>query len=63
MCLAIIKGSKRVSVTLFMVTDSLRSQLLDCNQYSDTISNFLDAHLFQYELITFNEIAPGNVID
>ena len=46
-----------------MVTNCLGSELLDCNEYPNAVSNLLDAHLFEYELITLDEITAGDIVD
>ena len=46
-----------------MVADGFGSQLLDSNKYPYTVSDFLDSHLFKYELITLDKILAGDIID
>ena len=63
MRLAIVQGCQGVSVPLFVIAYSFGSQLLDGNKNSDTISNLLDSHLFEHELITLNKVVPSNIVD
>lgn len=61
--MAIVQGSQRVSVPLLLVADSFCPQLFDGNEYADTISDLLDSHLFEYELITLNKVVSGDIIN
>lgn len=63
MDLTVVQGGERISIAFPVVADGFGSQLLDGNKYADTISNFLDAHLFEHDLITLNEIIAGDVVD
>lgn len=58
-----IQRSKGVSVAFLVVADSSSPQLLDGNEYSDTVSNLLDSHLFQHELVAFDEVATSDIVD
>ena len=63
MRLAIVQGCQGVSIPLLVIAYSFCSQLLDGNKYSDAISNLLDSHLFEHELITLDKVVPGNIVD
>lgn len=57
------EGTDGVPHSLLGVADGLGPQLLDSNEYPDTIPNFLDAHFLQDQLITLYEVAAGDVVD
>ena len=63
MDLAVVQCSQRIPIAFPMVADGFGSQLFDGNKDADTISNFLDAHLFKHDLIAFNKITAGNIVD
>ena len=63
MDLAVVQCSQRIPIAFSMVADGFGSQLLDGNEDANTISDFLDAHLFQHELIAFNKITASNIVD
>ena len=63
MDLAVVQCSQRIPIAFPMVADGFGSQLFDGNKDADTISNFLDTHLFQYELIAFDKITASNIVD
>lgn len=63
MSLTAVQCSKRVPVALLVVTNGLGPQLFDSNEYPDTVSDFLDSHLFEDQLITFDEIIAGDIVD
>ena len=62
MRLTIVESSQGVSVPLLVVADSFCSQLLDGNEYSDTVSNLLDSHLFEHKLITLDKVIPRDIV-
>ncbi len=63
MDLTAVQRSQRIPIAFSMVADSFGSQLLDCNEDANTIADFLDAHLFEHELIAFNKVIPSNIVD
>ena len=46
-----------------MIAHGLSTQLLDRNEYPDTISNLFNSHLLEYKLIAFDKIAAGDIVD
>ena len=63
MDLAVVQCSQRIPIAFSMVADGFGSQLLDGNEDANAISNFLDAHLFQHELIALDKITASNIVD
>ena len=63
MDLTAVQCGQRIAIAFSMVADSLGSQLLDGNEDANTIPNFLDAHLFEHELVTFDKIIASNIVD
>ena len=63
MDLTAVQCSQRISIAFSMVADGFGSQLLDGNEDANTISNFLDAHLFEHELVAFNKITASDIVD
>lgn len=63
MDLAVVQCSQRIPIAFSVIADGFGSQLLDSNKDANTISNFLDAHLFKHELIAFNKITASNIVD
>jgi hypothetical protein len=47
---------------LFAVDDRLIPQLFDGDEDANTIANFLDSHLLENFLVTFDEVVPVEVV-
>ncbi len=62
MKLAAIQGSDGVPGTFLVVPHSFGPKLLDGNEYSHPITNFLDAHLLQHTLVAFDKVTSGDII-
>ena len=62
MCLTVVQRSQRIPVPLLLIADSLCSKLFDSNEYSHTISDLLDPHLFEYKLITLNKVTSRDIV-
>lgn len=60
---AVVHGRNLVTDPLLMISDSLGPKLFDADEDPDTITDFLDAHLLEDQLITLYQIASGNVVD
>ena len=52
-----------ISVPFLRVANCSRPQSLDGDKYSYSVANFLDSHLFEHDLVTFDEIATSDVVD
>lgn len=63
MDLTVVQCCQRIPIAFSMVADGSGSQLLDGNEDANTIPNLLDAHLFEHELVTFDEITASNIVD
>ena len=63
MDLTAVQCSQRIPIALSMVADGFGSQLLDGNEDANTIPNFLDAHLFEHELVAFDKVTASNIVD
>jgi hypothetical protein len=61
MCLH-LQRCKRISVSPVPQRGELVPQLLDSDEYSDAISNLLNAHLLQDLLVTFKQIVTIEVV-
>ena len=63
MDLAVVQRSQRIPIAFSVVADGFGPQLLDGHEDANTISDFLNAHLFKHELIAFNKIIASNIVD
>lgn len=61
--MAIIQSSDRVSRPFLVVTNRSRPKLFDRDKNANPITNLLDTHFLQNDLIAFNEIVPIHVVD
>lgn len=56
------EGSDGVPHSFLGIPNGLGPQLLDRNEHPDPVSNLLDAHFLQDQLVTLDKITAGNVV-
>lgn len=59
----VVQGGNGVPCPLFMIPNRSRAKLFDGDKNADSITNLLDPHFLQNDLITFDEITSVDVID
>ena len=57
------EGGDGVPHALLGMAKGLGPQLFDGNEYANPIADFLDSHLLQNQLVTFDEITASHIIN
>ena len=59
----VVQGGNRVPCPFLMIPNGSRSKLFDGDKNTNAVTNLLDAHFLQNDLITFNEITSVDIVD
>lgn len=59
----VIQSGNGVPCPFLVIPNGSRAKLFDCDKYANSITNLLNTHFLQNDLIAFNEVTSVDIVD